>query len=161
MSVELLEVTNDFILSQISKNRSYTSGGESNTPLAILSAVRDTYATLQELVEKKKLTVGEVRAEIADSPKVTPSNHGIEKDTITCLSCGDKFKSLGKHLKYSHDLTAMQYRLEHNIPAEMALASSNSSRRYTKSGAVRNGTFRKAEWEDSPPRNNRQLADVR
>jgi predicted transcriptional regulator len=39
-----------------------------------------------------------------------PVKKSISRDTITCLVCGEKFKSLKRHLQSSHNLTPQEYR---------------------------------------------------
>ncbi|HEY6117650.1 MAG TPA: MucR family transcriptional regulator [Candidatus Dormibacteraeota bacterium] len=40
---------------------------------------------------------------------------------LTCLECGRRFRSLGRHLKVIHNLTSAEYRDQHGLPATGAL----------------------------------------
>lgn len=47
---------------------------------------------------------------------------GADPDGIvTCLSCGRRLRSLGPHLARVHQITAVEYRAEHRLPATLAL----------------------------------------
>lgn len=42
---------------------------------------------------------------------------------LTCLECGRRFRSLGRHLQAAHDLGAGEYRQRHHLPATGALSA--------------------------------------
>lgn len=44
---------------------------------------------------------------------------------VTCLSCGDRYRSLGPHLARAHHMTAAEYRAEHRLPATTALMATD------------------------------------
>jgi hypothetical protein len=47
---------------------------------------------------------------------------GADEDgLVTCLSCGNRYRSLGPHLARAHRISAAQYRAEHGLPASAAL----------------------------------------
>ncbi|MEV7599849.1 MucR family transcriptional regulator [Kitasatospora sp. NPDC089797] len=51
-----------------------------------------------------------------------PRPAGADPDgLVTCLSCGRRFRSLGPHLYRIHQITAADYRAEHQLPAGTAL----------------------------------------
>ena len=52
----------------------------------------------------------------------------VKPDSIGCLECGQRFKTLRKHLA-SHDLTADEYRGKWSLPASYAMISAEYSAR--------------------------------
>jgi hypothetical protein len=44
-----------------------------------------------------------------------------EYGLVTCLSCGNRYRSLGPYLAQSHRISAAQYRAEHGLSASAAL----------------------------------------
>lgn len=49
------------------------------------------------------------------------------KDKIYCMICGKGMKTLSRHLKTSHDMTASEYRKQFDIPRTQSLASKSYS----------------------------------
>ena len=49
------------------------------------------------------------------------------KDKIYCMICGKGMKTLSRHLKTSHDMTASEYRAQFDIPRSQSLAAKNYS----------------------------------
>ena len=49
------------------------------------------------------------------------------KEKIYCMICGRGMKTLSRHLKTSHDMTASDYRKQFDIPRTQSLASKNYS----------------------------------
>lgn len=45
---------------------------------------------------------------------------------VTCLTCGRRFRSLGPHLYRAHQMSAAEYRTEHNLPASAALMATST-----------------------------------
>lgn len=45
---------------------------------------------------------------------------------VTCLACGQRFRSLGPHLYRAHQMSAADYRAEHNLPATAALMATST-----------------------------------
>ncbi|MFE8940929.1 MucR family transcriptional regulator [Streptomyces sp. NPDC007872] len=45
---------------------------------------------------------------------------------VTCLSCGQRYRSLGPHLARAHHMTAAEYRTEHRLPATTALMATDA-----------------------------------
>jgi predicted transcriptional regulator len=45
-----------------------------------------------------------------------PVNKSVAQDTITCLECGAKYKSLKRHLRTNHDLSPKAYRQRWGLP---------------------------------------------
>jgi predicted transcriptional regulator len=49
------------------------------------------------------------------------------KDNIYCMICGKGFKTLSRHLKTSHQMSASEYRKQFDIPRSQSLAAKNYS----------------------------------
>ncbi len=45
------------------------------------------------------------------------------KDKIYCMICGKGFKTLSRHLKTSHEMSANDYRKQFDIPRSQSLAA--------------------------------------
>lgn len=45
---------------------------------------------------------------------------------VTCLTCRQRFRSLGPHLYRAHQMSAAEYRAEHNLPASAALMATST-----------------------------------
>lgn len=45
---------------------------------------------------------------------------------VTCLTCGQRFRSLGPHLYRAHQMSAAEYRAEHKLPASVALMATST-----------------------------------
>ena len=49
------------------------------------------------------------------------------KDKIYCMICGKGFKTLSRHLKTAHEMSASDYRKQFDIPRSQSLAAKNYS----------------------------------
>lgn len=52
----------------------------------------------------------------------------VKPDSLTCMVCGAKQKTLKRHLRTAHDLTPDEYRTEFGLPASYPMASPNYSK---------------------------------
>jgi len=48
---------------------------------------------------------------------------------LTCLECGRRYRSLGRHLHAAHQLSAAEYRARHDLPATAALRADGDRER--------------------------------
>jgi predicted transcriptional regulator len=64
-------------------------------------------------------------AEQAPTPAMTV-RASVKPDSVGCLECGKRFKSIKKHLA-THDLTPDQYRAKWSLPASYSMVSANYS----------------------------------
>ena len=98
----------------------------STTPMSkdeLIAELNEVHSALSAL-EK-----GEI-AETADTVEGAPAiskKKAFGKDKIYCMICGKGFKTLSRHLKTTHDMTAIEYRKKFNIPRSQSLASKNYS----------------------------------
>lgn len=89
----------------------------------LVSELSDVYNTLSNL--EKGEPVAEAVAE-EQGPVVTRKK-AFGKDKIFCMICGKGMKTLSRHLKTSHEMSASEYRKQFDIPRSQSLASKNYS----------------------------------
>ena len=83
----------------------------------------DVYNTLNSL-EKGEAVFDATPEE--QEPAVTRKK-AFGKDKIFCMICGKGMKTLSRHLKTSHDMSASEYRKQFDIPRSQSLASKSYS----------------------------------
>ncbi len=98
----------------------------STTPMSkeeLITELNEVHSTLSAL-EK-----GEVveKDEIAEDTPAISRKKAFGKDKIYCMICGKGFKTLSRHLKTAHEMTAAEYRKQFDIPRSQSLASKNYS----------------------------------
>lgn len=88
-------------------------------------------ADMSDLIGKvhgalKSLSSGEGEATSQDErlPAVSV-RRSVTPDTLTCIDCGKRFKSLRRHLRTAHDLTPEAYRDRWNLKADYPMVASN------------------------------------
>ena len=89
----------------------------------LVSELSDIYNALSNLEKGEAVT------------EATPENQGpavtrkkaFGKDKIFCMICGKGMKTLSRHLKTSHDISASEYRKQFDIPRSQSLASKSYS----------------------------------
>jgi len=96
-----------------------------------------TPMTKEELIAELSQVHGALSAlekgenvEASETTEETPAisrKKAFGKDKILCMICGKGFKTLSRHLKTSHDMTASEYRKQFDIPRSQSLASKNYS----------------------------------
>ena len=89
----------------------------------LVSELSDVYNALNGL-DKGGTAVEAVEKE--QGPVVTRKK-AFGKDKIFCMICGKGMKTLSRHLKTSHDMTATEYRKQFDIPRSQSLASKSYS----------------------------------
>ncbi len=52
-----------------------------------------------------------------------PAKKSVFKDNIVCLECGQKFKSLKRHLRAQHDLSPERYRSKWSLPTDYPMVA--------------------------------------
>ncbi len=98
----------------------------STTPMSkeeLIAELNEVYSTLSAL---EKGTPVESDNAVEESPAVSRKK-AFGKDQIYCMICGKGFKTLSRHLKTAHDMTASDYRKQFDIPRSQSLASKNYS----------------------------------
>ena len=90
----------------------------------LVSELNDVYAALSAL-EK-----GEEAAAPAEEEENVPAvsrKKAFGRDKIYCMICGKGMKTLSRHLKTSHGMTASEYRKQFDIPRSQSLAAKSYS----------------------------------
>ncbi len=98
----------------------------STTPMSkdeLIAELNEVHTALTSL-EK-----GEVNSatEPAEEVPAVSRKKAFGKDKIYCMICAKGFKTLSRHLKTSHDMTASEYRKQFDIPRSQSLAAKNYS----------------------------------
>ncbi|OEU73212.1 MAG: MucR family transcriptional regulator [Desulfuromonadales bacterium C00003093] len=109
----------------------------STTPMSkdeLLAELTEVHTALASLEKGEVLEQAET---VEDAPAVSRKK-AFGKDKIYCMLCGKGFKTLSRHLKTSHDMTALEYRKKFDIPRSQSLASKNYSESRRKM-AIENG----------------------
>ena len=88
----------------------------------LVSELSDVYNALNNL--EKGETISEVEEE--SGPAVSRKK-AFGKEKIFCMICGKGMKTLSRHLKTSHDMTAAEYRQQFDIPRAQSLAAKSYS----------------------------------
>ena len=118
MSSTLIELTATIVSSHAS-----TVGMTSDE---LLLEIQKVHAALKQLEEGG--SVAEFSTEVSVDAPAMPAKKSIQKHQIICMECGTGgFKTLSRHLKHTHSLTATEYRKKHGLPAGTALAAKSYS----------------------------------
>ena len=98
----------------------------STTPMTkeeLIAELNEVHSVLSAL---EKGEVAETDKNAEEAPAVSRKK-AFGKDKIYCMICGKGFKTLSRHLKTAHDMTAAEYRKQFDIPRSQSLASKNYS----------------------------------
>lgn len=98
----------------------------SMTPMSkeeLIAELNEVYSALSALEKGETTESGEV---VEDTPVISRKK-AFGKDKIHCMICGKGFKTLSRHLKTAHDMSATEYRKQFDIPRSQSLASKNYS----------------------------------
>ena len=82
---------------------------------------------------------------------VVPVKKSISQEELTCLCCGEKFKSLKRHLRAAHQLTPQGYRAAFDLKSDYPfVAPAYAARRSDLAKSL--GLGRKPKVEALPPK---------
>lgn len=98
----------------------------STTPMSkeeLIDELNEVYSTLSALEKGESIETSEV---IEETPVISRKK-AFGKDKIYCMICGKGFKTLSRHLKTAHNMSATAYRKQFDIPRSQSLASKNYS----------------------------------
>ncbi len=88
----------------------------------LVTELNDVFTALNNL-EKNE---GGVYENQEQGPAVSRKK-AFGKDKVYCMICGKGFKTLSRHLKTSHEMTASAYRKQFDIPRSQSLAAKSYS----------------------------------
>ena len=98
----------------------------STTPMTkeeLIAELTQVHAALSALEKGESVEAAEVSEE---APAISRKK-AFGKDKIFCMICGKGFKTLSRHLKTSHQMTASEYRKQFDIPRSQSLAAKSYS----------------------------------
>lgn len=98
----------------------------STTPMSkdeLIAELNEVHSALAALEKGEAIATEEITE---DAPAVSRKK-AFGKDKIYCMICGKGFKTLSRHLKTSHEMTASEYRKQFDIPRSQSLASKSYS----------------------------------
>lgn len=114
LSAELVDLAAEIVAAYVGNNA---------VPANELPAlIKDVYGALAEAVS------GNTSAEEQPARELKPAvpvRRSVTDDFIACLECGDKFKSLRRHLNSRHGLTPEEYRAKWGLPADYPMVAKN------------------------------------
>ena len=93
----------------------------------LLNELQEVYNALSA-IEKGETVAGEPAAAEDEQGPAVSKRKAFGKGSIACMICGKGgMKTLTRHLKTAHDMTARDYRKQFNIPAGTPLAAKDYS----------------------------------
>jgi predicted transcriptional regulator len=98
----------------------------STTPMSkdeLIAELGEVHAALAALEKGEAVA----NAEPGEEAPAVSRKKAFGKDKIYCMICGKGFKTLSRHLKTSHEMTASEYRKQFDIPRSQSLAAKNYS----------------------------------
>lgn len=98
----------------------------STTPMTkeeLIAELTEVHAALVAL-EKGEMVEPEI---IDEKAPAVSRKKAFGKEAIYCMICGKGFKTLSRHLKTAHGMTASEYRKAYDIPRGQSLAAKNYS----------------------------------
>ena len=85
----------------------------------------DQLPPLIEAVARALQTAGEQAQQAPKRQPAVPIKESVEPDTIACLECGKRFRTLKRHLARDHGITEAEYRERWNLPSSYKLSAPN------------------------------------
>lgn len=98
----------------------------STTPMTKEELIAELTEVHAALVTLEKGEAVETEQTDENTPVVSRKK-AFGKDAIYCMICGKGFKTLSRHLKTAHSMTAGEYRKAYDIPRSQSLAAKNYS----------------------------------
>ncbi len=99
----------------------------STTPMSKEELITELNEIHQALSSLEKGEAVEVPSPEEESAPAISRKKAFGKDKIYCMICGKGFKTLSRHLKTAHDMSASEYRKQFDIPRSQSLAAKNYS----------------------------------
>ena len=98
----------------------------STTPMSkeeLIAELNEVYSTLYALEKGAPVDIDKG----AEQTPAVSRKKAFGKEQIYCMICGKGFKTLSRHLKTAHDMSATDYRKQFDIPRSQSLAAKNYS----------------------------------
>lgn len=100
----------------------FASNG-SISPDGVGKVIAEVHAALKLVCHE----VIEMPAVVEKQKPATTIEDSVHEDKITCLECGERFTSLRRHLKSTHQLTPAEYRKKWKLPDDYPMISPSYS----------------------------------
>lgn len=110
-SSELVALTADIVSAYVANN----AVGAAEVP----ALIEQTFDALWGIAKK------DAQPDQAEVNPAVPVKKSVSPDSITCLECGKKFKSLKRHLRTGHALTPQEYREKWNLSHDYPIVAPN------------------------------------
>lgn len=110
----LIELTADIVSAHVSNNTVSLSD--------VAGLVKGVHSALAQL------NAPPVAAEPEAKTPVVTARASVKPDYLICMMCGNRQKTLKRHLMTAHDLTPDQYRAEFGLPRSYPMVSPDYSR---------------------------------
>lgn len=97
----------------------------STTPMTkeeLIAELNDLHQALSAIESGTTLETASEEEEAAQAPVVSRKK-AFGKDKVVCMICGKPMKTLARHLKTAHGMTANEYRKQFDIPRTQPLAA--------------------------------------
>ncbi len=111
----LLEMAAQIVAAHVSNNQMSKE--------ELIQEVAEVHKALSSLEKGESIATAEVSEEESSAPAVSRKK-AFGKDKIVCMICGKSMKTLARHLKAAHGMTAAEYRKKFDIPRTQPLAAS-------------------------------------
>ncbi len=111
----LIELTAEIVSSHVSKNAVSVSDLAS-----LIQQVHDALASVRRTEQEPEQEKRTPRVSVKAS---------VKPDYLVCLECGQKQKTLKRHLQNAHGMTADQYRAEFALPSSYPMTAPSYSKR--------------------------------
>ncbi|MBN2429181.1 MAG: MucR family transcriptional regulator [Deltaproteobacteria bacterium] len=119
----LLEMAKDIIIAHASKTEM-----NKEELLGEIAEIHSTLSRLQKAEEAPETAEGQTEgASENETAPVVSVKKAFKKDKVICLICGKGMKTLSRHLKSAHDMSASEYKKQFDIPKKQPLAARNYS----------------------------------
>ena len=119
----LLEMAKDIIVAHASKTEM-----NKEELLGEIAEIHSALARLQKAEEAPEAAEGQTEntSENETAPFISVKK-AFRKDKVICLICGKEMKTLSRHLKSAHNMSAAEYKNQFDIPKKQPLAARNYS----------------------------------
>ena len=77
---------------------------------------------IRDVVESLEAARRQVTVAVRPKPAV-PIQQSIARDSVACLECGKRFRTLKRHLEREHGMTVESYRARWELPASYSLTA--------------------------------------
>jgi predicted transcriptional regulator len=114
----ILEMATDIVKAHVSKS--------SMTKEDLIKELSEVHSALKSLAAGEAIAAS-AEAEEEEAVPAISMRKAFGKKQIICMICGKSMKTLARHLKTAHNMTAKEYRTQFGIPRTQPLAAKDYS----------------------------------